>query len=294
MLDLVVRVPRLPLPGETLIARGLEMFVGGKGANQAIAAKRLGAERVTLLGRVGADAFGERVIAALAEDGIDVTHVARDPSVATGTAIPMVLDDGGNSIISVPLANMAMTVAQVEAAADTIRHSDALLLQFEVPMECNIAAARIAREASTPVFLNTAPVAWLPDDLLALTTVLIANEVEAAALAPGSPRTEQQQALAFAAAGVPVTVVTLGRRGALLATSAGLTRIPPFPVEAVDTVGAGDAFCGALALAMAEGKSREEAARFASAAGAVTATRPGAGSSLPARAEVEQLLSIAY
>jgi len=294
MVDLVARVPRLPLAGETLFARSLDIHVGGKGANQAIAARRLGAEHVALVARVAADAFGGRVLETLEQSSVDITHVGRDPDARTGAAIPMVFDDGGNSIISAPMANMSLRAAHVEAAAGAIQQSAALLLQFEVPMECNIVAARLARAAGVPVFLNTAPVAELPGELLALVTILIANEVEAAALAPGSPRSVDEQALAFVGAGVPIAIVTLGAEGAVLATPEGVTNIPPFPVQAVDTVGAGDAFCGAIAVAFAEGIAPPAAARFASAAGALSVTRPGAAASLPHRIDVERLIRNAY
>jgi ribokinase len=294
MVDLVARIPRLPVPGETLFAHTFDMFVGGKGANQAIAAKRLGADQVSLIGRIGSDDFGTRVASTLEQARVDITYLGRDSLSGTGTAIPLVFDDGGNSIISVPMANMAMTVDHVKAAATAIEQSHALLLQFEVPMACNIAAARIARAAGIPVFLNTAPVAELPGELLALATVVVANEVEAAALAPGNPPTPADQALAFVRAGVPLAVVTLGADGAVLALGDEVTSVPPFLVDAVDSVGAGDAFCGGLAVAIAEGRPPLEAVRFASAAGALAATRHGAAVSLPMRQPTDDLLQSAY
>ncbi|MCE7929125.1 MAG: ribokinase [Chloroflexi bacterium CFX7] len=291
MLDIVARIERLPAPGETLFARSLDMFAGGKGANQAIAARRLGAANVTLIGRVGADVFGERVLATLRESGVDTAHVASGSTEGTGVAIPMVFDDGGNSIISVPRANMRMTVDDVTAARDTIAAAGALLLQFEVPMEYNLAAARAARQGGATVILNTAPVAPCPGGLLALADVVVANEVEAAALAPGRPPSPAEQALAFLSPGTRAAIVTLGEQGATLAMREGVTHIPPFPVRSVDTVGAGDAFCGALAVALCEGLGMAPAVRFACAAGAVAVTRPGAAASLPDRAEVEALLA---
>jgi len=288
--DMVARVERLPLPGETLFARSLETFVGGKGANQAIAAKRLGAEHVTLIGRVGTDAFGERVVEALQADGIDTRHVAVDPEAGTGVAIPLVFDDGGNSIVSVPRSNMRITPFDVEAARSAIAEAHALLLQFEAPVACNVLAARLAREAGVMMILNTAPVNDCPPELLSLADVLVANEVEAAALAPGNPATPVEQARAFLAAGPRLAIVTLGADGAVFASAGGAGHAPAFPVEPVDSVGAGDAFCGALAVAMAEGADLPSAVRFASAAGAVAVTRPGAAPSLPLRAEVDALL----
>jgi len=289
--DMVARVERLPLPGETLFARSLETFVGGKGANQAIAAKRLGAEHVTLIGRVGADAFGERVLAALQADGVDTRYVTVDPGEGTGVAIPLVFDDGGNSIVSVPRANMRISPADVESASEVIAYADVLLLQFEAPMSANLLAARFARTAGVAVILNTAPVSQCPPELLSLADVLVANEVEAAALAPGSPETPVEQAQAFLAAGPRIAVVTLGAEGAVFATAASVGNLPAFPVESVDSVGAGDAFCGALAVALAEGSDLPGAVRFAAAAGGIAVTRPGAAPSLPERVEVDALLA---
>jgi Sugar kinases, ribokinase family len=266
------------------------MFVGGKGANQAIAARRLGADAVSLVGRVGADAFGERILAALAADGVDTAHVVTGGDAGTGIAIPMVFDDGGNSIISVPGANMQMAIGDVAAASDVIAAAGALLLQFEAPMECNLTAARVAREAGVLVILNTAPVAACPPGLLELADVLVANEVEAAALAPGAPATPAGQARSLLGLGPRAAIVTLGEDGAILVTATGLDQLPSFPVPAVDSVGAGDAFCGALAVALTEGLELAAAVRFACAAGALAVTRPGATASLPSRAEVEALL----
>ncbi len=292
MMDLVVRAPRLPVRGETLFGHDFAMFVGGKGGNQAIAAARLGASPVTMIGRVGADPFGDRVVEALERDGVDCRFVVRDAEAGTGVAVPMVFDDGGNSIVSVPRANMRVTVAQVEAAA-AITSAAMLLLQLEVPAEANVAAARLAGDAGVPVLLNAAPVAELPAELWSFVSCLIVNEVEAAAFARAiGPNPDPiLQARELLARGPRVVVVTLGEQGAVLAAGDTVERIPPFRVDAVDSVGAGDAFCAAFALALAEGQTPMSAARFASAAGAVSATRPGAAASLPFRAEVEALVA---
>jgi ribokinase len=291
MTDLVARVPRLPVPGETIFARSFEQFVGGKGVNQAIAAARLGAPAVTMIGCVGQDAFGDRILAALAEAGVDPRFISRDPEERTGVAIPLVFDDGGNSIVSAPGANLRLTAAAVATAEEAIRGAGVLLLQFEVAMEANVAAVAMARRAGIPVILNTAPVAPFPPELLALATCVVANEVEAAALAPGSPRSPEEQARAFLLHDVELAVVTLGDQGLVFATNAGVERVPAFPVQAVDSVGAGDAFCGALAVALLGGRPPADSCRFASAAGAICATRPGAAASLPSRAEVDALLA---
>jgi ribokinase len=290
MLDLVVRVPRRPEVGESMFGRDFEMFVGGKGGNQALAAARLGAASVTMVGRVGADAFGDRIFDTLTAGGVDCSLVVRDAEVGTGVALPMVFDDGGNSIVSVPRANLRLDRADIDSARDAIAAAGMVLVQFEVAMEAVMATAAAARQARVPLLLNAAPVLAPPDGLLARVDVLVVNEVEAAALAPrtrGGPRSQARSLLAL---GPPMVVLTLGERGSLLATTDDLVETPPFPVEAVDSVGAGDAFCGGFAVALVEGLSPREAARFANAAGALSVTRRGAAESLPTRAEVEELL----
>lgn len=287
--DLVFRMARFPQPGETLFAEALERHAGGKGLNQAIAVQRLGG-RASLIGRVGTDIFGTVLLDALRADDVDLTYVMPDPAVATGLAAPIVVPGGENSIVAAPGANLAVTVAQVEAAAPAIRTSRALLLQFEAPMEVNLAAARIAHGSGVPVLLNPAPALEHPPELLALADVLVLNEVEAAMLAPGEV-TPEAQARALRARGPRAVIVTLGPAGAILLDGDGLRAIPPFTVEAVDSVGAGDAFCGALAVALGEGVPLERAARFAAAAGALSVTGRGAAASLPRRAGVDRLLA---
>lgn len=286
-LDLVFRMSRQPQLGETLFADSLELHAGGKGLNQAIAARRLGA-RAALIARVGTDPFAEPLIAALETDGVDLQHLARDPEAGSGVAAPIVLADGQNSIFSAPRANLAIPVAQVEAAAATIRASRMLLLQFEAPMDANFAAARIAEEAGVPLLLNPAPALPHPPELLARASLLVLNEVEAEMLAPGFD-SHESRARALQVRGPKAVIITLGPEGALLLENGVLHQVPSFPVTAVDSVGAGDAFCGALAVALAEEMPLREAVRFACAAGALAVTRPGAAPSLPQRAEVDSL-----
>lgn len=290
MMDLVVRVPRLPLPGESLIGHEFRTFVGGKGGNQAIAAKRLGAGQVAMIGRVGADRFGEKVLETLAADGVDCTHVSRDPAIGTGVALPLVFDDGTNSIISIPQANLALTSADISTARPAIEGANLLLVQFEVSMEATLAAMRIAREAGVRVVLNAAPVAAEPLEALALATYLVVNEVEAAALAPAAGGDHVREARVLLARGPGAVIVTLGEAGAIVATQDGSEFVAPFSVPAADSVGAGDAFCGGFAVGITEGMRLAEAARLGSAAGAVSVTRRGAVASLPVRDEVEALL----
>lgn len=288
VVDLVFRMPRLPGRGETLFARSAGIYPGGKGLNQAIAARRLGAE-TTLIANMGDDLFGHYLLELLRGEGVDTRYVARDAANGTGFAAPVVFDDGENSILSAPQANLALQTALVEAAREAIAAAGALLLQFEAPMEANIAAARIARAAGTRVVLNPAPVVAHPPELLALADVLVVNEVEAAMLAGGTHPAAQARTLL---GGRELAVVTLGEQGAVFATASGEAGVvEAFPVQAIDSVGAGDAFCAALAVALCEGRTAAAAVRFAAAAGALAVTAAGAATSLPRREAVDRLLS---
>jgi len=289
MMDLVVRAPRPALPGESLIGRSFATFVGGKGGNQATAAARLGAT-VSIIGAVGADAFGDAILAALEAEGIDTTAVRRCHDAGTGVAVPVVFDDGSNLIYALPQANLALTPADVEAARPAIEAADILLVQFEVAPEATLAALRLARRAGVRTILNPAPVAPHPDEVFALAHILVPNEVEAAALSGLPGASPAEQAIALAGFGPGAVIITLGERGALVLPSAG---DPPRPVpaprvEAVDTVGAGDAFCGALAVRLATGDDLPRATTFACRAAALACTRPGAAASLPSLGEVEE------
>lgn len=290
MMDLVVRIPRLPVIGESLLARDFAMFVGGKGGNQALAAARAGASPVAMIGRVGDDLFGQRIVETLESGGVDCRHVKRDPGTMTGVAVPMVLDDGRNSILAIPQANLRMTGEQVDAAESAIRSARILLVQFEAAMEATLRAVQLARAAGVRVMLNPAPIAEHPAELIALATYVVVNEVEAAALAPEADGDHLKEGRALLARGPAAVMVTLGAQGSIVVSEGLEEFVPPFRVEAVDSVGAGDAYCGALAVALAEGRGLVAAARFAGAAGAMSVTRPGAASSLPTRAEIDSFL----
>lgn len=290
MMDVVVEVPRLPETGETLVGTSVTTHVGGKGNNQAIAAARVGAD-VALIGKVGADAFGDQLRAFSQAAGVDCSGVLRDENVPTGVAVPIVLPDGNNSILAVPQANLALTGAEVESQAALITRAGVLLLQLEVGIEATLAAATVARRAGVPVILNTAPIVPHPEELRSLADVIVANETEAAALCPGIPEPERQLS-ALAATGGGSAVVTLGAEGLLLSEAGGgMEAQAAFPVDAVDTVGAGDAFCGVLAVGRAAGLDLSSASRRAQAAGAISATRRGAAESLPTLAELDRFLS---
>jgi ribokinase len=292
-MDLVFRAPRRPLAGETLVGTAFAMFMGGKGSNQAIAAARAGG-RVEMIGRLGADSFGQDIAAALDLEGIGLRYAVRDEQEGTGVAGIVVEPDGTNSIVVVPRANMRLSAEDIRQARDAIAGAAVLLLQLETPVEASEAAARIARASGATVILNPAPARELPVSLWALVDVLVPNEREAEQLTGLPVATEQEAARAAAALlgrGVGSVVITLGARGALVLDGQGPALIPSYPLQAVDTTAAGDAFCGALAVALAEGRSLRDAVRFACAAGALSVTVMGAAPSLPRREAIEWLLA---
>src|SRR4051794_4919070 len=271
-LDLVVRAATLPGPGETVTGGTFERHGGGKSANQAVAAARQGAT-VRMVGAVGTDDLGDEAVADLAGEGVDVSAVARVPA-ATGVAVIVVDEAGENQIAVASGANAELAPDAVEAALAGAEAGGGALLGLEVPDAPGLGAARAARAAGPHVVLNPAPARALPVELLAAGPVLTPNEPEAAALS-GEPDPEAAARALAARTGAPV-VVTIGSRGALLADGDALERIPAPEVEAVDTTGAGDAFNGALAAALAGGAELAEAVRAAVAAAADSVRRPGA------------------
>lgn len=293
-MDLVVRTPRLPQAGETVSGGPFGTYLGGKGANQAVAAARLGAA-VSMVGRVGGDAFGDALRSGVQQAGVDVRHVVALPEVASGVALIAVDASGQNAIIIAPGANGALTPADVDSAEEAIAGARVLLLQLETPLPAVQRAAELARAADTTVVLNPAPAQALPPDLLALVDFLIPNEHEAAILLgePGFAGDAARQAVDLReVTGVGNVVMTLGGRGVILVSGTESTPhvVQPHAVTVVDTTAAGDAFVGAFAVALAEGRAPQEAVRWGNAAGALAVTRSGAQPSLPTRVEVEALL----
>lgn len=289
-MDLVVRAPRHPQPGETLIGSDFQTFPGGKGANQAVAAARLGA-RVRMIGRVGVDAFGEALLTAAQNDGVDTTFVQHDPVHPTGVALITLDAHGQNTIVVAPGANMQVSEADVERAESVFAGADALLMPLECPLEAVMAATRLARKYGVKIILNPAPARLLPAELLAQLDYLAPNQPELQTLAGGE--TDVAAAIAkLRQQGVKSVVVTLGEHGALLASDDQPVQLPAFQVPVVDTVAAGDAFVAAFCVALAEGKPPLEAARWGNAAGALAVTRAGAQPSLPSRVEVMRLLEV--
>jgi ribokinase len=277
--DVLVRVPRLPGRGETVVGRQTVLAPGGKGANQAAAAGRLGGA-VAMVGRVGDDPAADRQLTALADAGVDVTAVVRTAGVPTGSAtIPVEDASGENLIVVVPGANAELRPADVDVAA--VREARVVLLQLEVPLETVQAAAAVA---TGTVVLTPAPPQPLPDGLLARVDVLVPNEHELLQLAGARPGDRTPGELAQLARGLTggTVVVTLGGRGALLVREGGPALLqPPLPVRPVDTTGAGDAFCGALAVALAAGASAAEAVATAATAAALSTAGAGARGALP-------------
>jgi ribokinase len=289
-MDLVVEAPRLPVAGETVLGGRLRTACGGKGANQAVAAARLGA-RVSMIGCTGTDSYGRDLRAALRSDGVNLRHVRR-VAAPTGVAL-IVVEPGGENLIAVaPGANALVTAADVAAARARFGRADVVVAQLEVSLEAIAAAAAIAHGAGIPFVLNAAPAQAVPRDLLAQVEVLVVNESELGVLvgrtvAEGD---EANAARALREQGPARVVVTLGARGALLADDRGDTMVPSVAVEPVDTTAAGDAFVGALAGRYRGADSFEAAARYAAVAGALACTRAGAQPSLPTLEEVERLL----
>jgi ribokinase len=289
--DFTIALPRLPRPGETVSEGTLLVARGGKGANQAVAARRLGAE-VRLLACVGDDASGRDVRAALAAEGIGTDAVLTSAGAATGTALIVVDAQGRNQIAVAPGANRALTVADVEARDADLAWAEVVICSLEVPLPVARRALELARGRGAITILNPAPFPDAGVDFLELVDYLTPNETEAARLT-GRPVADAESAATVAAAiharGAARVVLTLGAAGALADGRDGRCHAPAFAVTVVDTTGAGDAFNGALAVALAERRPLAAALRFANAAAALACTKRGAQPALPTRAEVERL-----
>ncbi|AZQ74458.1 ribokinase [Streptomyces luteoverticillatus] len=286
--DLTVRVDRRPNPGETVPGTDLVESAGGKGANQAAAAARLGA-RTALLARVGDDPFGQLLLEAQHAAGTELRHVLVEKGARTGTAMIVVGPDGDNTIVVSPGANARLSPADVRAAREVVAASAVVSLQLEISLETVRAAVKTATESGARIVLNPSPTPkTLDTDLLTAANPLVVNEHEAELLSGLPDGTPTDQAKALRERGARSVVITLGGEGALIldTEAAQPTQIPGVPVEVIDTTGAGDAFTGALALRLARGATLEEAARFAVRVGAASVTRPGAQPSYPTAEEL--------
>jgi len=298
-MDLVIHTPRMPLQGETILGGGFRTIPGGKGANQAVAASRLGG-KVRMAGCVGSDSFGDTLLANLISDQVDTARIRSLPGIPTGTAV-IVLENGNNRIIVDPGANGELSPEQVDTLEPVMRHCGILLIQLEIPLPAVQRAIALARRHGLRIILNPAPAALLPDILLRQVDILTPNESECASLTglpttaslpdgmpdvPGSLKLVEKAILALLDRGIPQVVVTLGEHGVMYNRNTEIVHKPAAKVRVVDTTAAGDSFSGALAVAFAEGMDIDSAIDFANMVGSLTVMKAGAQTSLPTRAEV--------
>ena len=287
--DLVLRTPRFPQPGETISGEDLQVIPGGKGANQAVAAARLGAN-VSMLGRVGKDSFGDFLLDNLKTNHVDTTLIQRDDA-STGTATIIVDSNGQNSIVLSAGANGKVSSLDVEHAS--FPTFSLLLLQLEIPIPTVLSAAKLAKQNGVRVILNPAPAKQLPDELIALADFIIPNETEVSLLTGmevNDISSAEKAAKVLLERGAQNVIVTLGNKGALIVNKDTNTQVDTYPVNVVDTTAAGDAFIGGLASKLLDSASLLAAARYGCACGALATTKFGAQPSLPTKEEVEKFI----
>lgn len=288
--DMVIRTERLPGPGETILGGDFIMNPGGKGANQAVAARRLGA-KVAFVCRLGTDMFGDKAVDAYSEEGIDVSYISRDVNKSSGIALITVDSHAENCIVVASGANASLSAADIDNAVKAVADSDIMLLQLESPMETVEYAAKVAKGLGVKVILNPAPAPkeGIPDAVLENVDLIIPNSTEAEMLS-GIHITDYESASEAAkeisSKGISQVIITLGAKGSLVFDNGEEAVVPSVKVKAVDTTAAGDTFCGAVAVALSEGKALAEAAGFAAKASALTVTRMGAQPSIPYRDEI--------
>jgi ribokinase len=291
-MDLSIRVPRIPLPGETISGENFITSAGGKGANQAAACANLGSQ-VTMIGAVGQDDFGRRMKEGLRKTGVNVSFIQENPGVPSGTAMIMVDSAGENVIVLSAGANSYVVIDR--NTEELIRNAKILLLQLEIPVDVVYQAIEIANDAGVPVLLNPAPAIALPQGIYSKIDYLIPNEIEASILSGIEVvdiASAEKAASVLLDRGVKTVIITLGANGAFLASGNDRHAIPAMKINPVDTTGAGDAFIGGFATAIVEEKPIERALQYATAAGALAATKTGAQSSLPSRQELEQFIKL--
>ena len=281
--DLNIKLDRLPRPGETVLGGEFVVRTGGKGANQAVAASRAGG-RVSFVARIGRDDYGDRCVAGFVKDRINVEHITRDRTAPSGMATIFVAKDGENAIAVALGSNNRLSTADVKKARKEIASAAVVVMQLEIPVPAVHAAAEIAVKAGTRVILNPAPAQPLSDELLRLVSILTPNETEAELLTGikvDDDASAGRAAERLLQRGVQTVIITLGRRGAFVASDGLRKLVRGFPMQAVDTTAAGDVFNGALAVALTEDKTLEQAVRFANAAAAISVTQMGAQPSRP-------------
>ena len=288
--DMVIRTRKMPRPGETVLGGDFMMNHGGKGANQAVAAAKLGG-RTTFIGKVGNDVFGRQTVEMLRGLGIDVSYLGVSDTKPSGIALINVDDSGENSIAVASGANAELSTADIDAAEEAIRNAALIIMQLESPIETVTHAAKTAKKYGVPVILNPAPAPAhkLPEELMANVDIIIPNETEAEIIS-GIVITDQQSELLainkIHAMGVKTVIFTLGSDGALVCENGECEKVPSFKVKAVDTTAAGDTFCGALCVALSEGMPIRDAVVFANRAASISVTRMGAQQSIPTRDEI--------
>jgi ribokinase len=287
-MDLVVTVAELPEKGETIFGKTFTTFPGGKGGNQAVSAARLGAN-VTMVGAVGRDDFGEKLLYSLSKSGVDTSHINLAETF-TGTALITVDQNGANSIVVVPGANEVCCHEDIDSALQAVAGPGILLVQNEIPEKTVEYALQAAKEKGWTTILNPAPARMIADEILSMIDIIIPNETEVAVLTGCKTGAEERAAQVLLDRGAAAVIITLGSKGALYCTAAQKHQIPSYKVNAVDTTAAGDAYVGALATALSEGRTVLESAKFAAAVGALAVTKPGAQPSLPWREEVDEFI----
>lgn len=292
-MDLVVQVPRCPAAGETLFGSSFTTNYGGKGANQAVAVARIGSG-VTFMTKLGNDTFGQQMRQHFSEEGMDLTHILTDAESPTGTALITVEDKGENRIIVVPGANVRLTENDVESLSAEINSCRFVLTQLEIPLPTVLHIAEMTSAAGKQLILNPAPARPLPNSLLQKVFLITPNETEAEILTGirvSDVESARRAALWFREKGVQQIVITMGSQGAFVFTDDFQGMVPSYKVKAIDTTAAGDVFNGALTVALSEGKTTADAARFGCAASALAVMRPGAQSSIPTRTEIDAFLA---
>jgi len=291
-MDLVVKSHRIPAKGETILGGEFIMTPGGKGANQAVAAAKLGTE-VYFVAKLGEDIFGRQSLSNFQKVGINTDYVGQTKETPSGVALIAVDDAGDNVIVVAPGANLKLTPDDVKKAQSTIASSGAVAAQLEVPLETVEFAARLANDAGVPFILDPAPAQKLSDDLLRMVDVLTPNETEAEILT-GIKVTDENTAMNatkdLLERGVKAVILTMGSKGYILATKDGAEFVPSIKVDVVDTTAAGDAFTGALGVGLARGKTLKDAALFANYVAALSVTKMGAQSSMPDAGQVEDFI----
>jgi ribokinase len=291
--DMVVRSSQLPFPGQTLMGHSFQTTGGGKGANQAVAAARLGAE-VSLIARIGDDAFGKMSIENFKKENINIENIYTDRDAPSGVAFIVVDDKGENIIVVAPGANATLNEKDIQDAEDVIKKADVILFQLEIPMSTVAEGIRLAKKHNRMVMLNPAPAASIPKEILQSVDIITPNQTETLVLtgiAVNDAITAQHACNVLHEMGILTVIVTMGEQGAYISSDNYHGLIPGFTAGVViDTVAAGDTFCGGLAIALAEGKSLKDAVQFANAAAALSVTKIGAQASIPIRTEVINLM----